>query len=139
MENCDTSNGPAFFRQLIRFGQRPQPGKMRTATGTPPASRQFYLLYSPFLKWIPDKGLGASRLSIQSVAGFMVETADNDAAFSPVEALFKKNQLAAEGPTAALEYRERQKATLENMKRLRALRLAMPTGAKKHSRRSSRT
>ena len=70
---------------------------------------------------------------------FMVETADNDAALSPVEALFKKNQLAAEGPTAALEYRERQKATLENMKRLRALRLAMPTGAKKHSRRSSRT
>ena len=52
---------------------------------------------------------------------------------------FQKDQLAAEGPTAALEYRERQKATLEYMKRLRALRLAMPTGAKKHSRRASRT
>jgi hypothetical protein len=54
----------------------------------------------------------------------MVDTADKDAALSPAEKLFKKNQLLAEGPTAALEYRERQKATLENMKRLRALRLA---------------
>jgi hypothetical protein len=48
----------------------------------------------------------------------------NGELLSRAEKVFKKTQLLAEGPTAAREYRQKQKAALENMERLRRLRLS---------------
>jgi hypothetical protein len=54
----------------------------------------------------------------------MDDPADKNAEPSPPEKVFKVSELLAAGPAAVREYRERQRATLENMNRLRALRLA---------------
>ena len=54
----------------------------------------------------------------------MDDPADKNPETSPPDKIFKVSELLAAGPAAVREYRERQRATLENMDRLRALRLA---------------
>lgn len=54
----------------------------------------------------------------------MAESIVKSEALMQAEKAFKKPQLMASTPAATAQYRERQRATLENMSRLRAQRLA---------------
>ena len=51
-------------------------------------------------------------------------SAGNAEALLRAEKQFKKQELLAQGPAAAAEYQNKQAAVLDNMQRLRALRLS---------------